>query len=320
MKMSATEVLVRNKKIKNFAVGIFKFVFIFGICYLFLFPILNMLITAFRPLETASDPTVVWIPAGFSLEGVKLAMEQLQYGKSTFLSAEITILSTIAALASCSLAGYGLARFKFPGKSVTMVFLILTIIVPPQVMYSSTYLLYRFFDFGGLLSIFGTSINLIESPGVFIVPSIFAAGLRNGLFVYIFYSFFKGLPLEMEEAAKIDGCGVFKTYIRVMAPMAVPAFITVLLFSLVWHWTAYQNSITYFSQEVRPIVAMLSSLQRAVMNDQLGLGSAGAVMDSSTMRIYLQAGATLCIAPPLILYLFFQKYFTESIERTGLVG
>lgn len=308
--------LSTQKKIKDVFVFILKFVFIVGICYLFLFPVLNMLITAFKSLDSANDPTVVWLPKSFSLEGIKMAFKELNYLNSATLSLIITIFSTLAALVSCSLAGYGLARFKFPGKSITMIFLILTIIVPPQVMYSSTYLLYRFFDFGGLLSLFNLNINLLESPFVFILPSIFACGLRNGIFIFVFYSFFKGLPGEMEEAAKIDGCGVFKTFVRVMIPLAVPAFVTVLLFSIVWHWSDFQSASTYFTQEIRPIVVMLSGLQTTL--DQGGVISAAT--SSLAIRIYIQAGALLCTAPPLILYIFAQKHFTESIERTGLVG
>ncbi len=308
--------LTTQKKIKDVFVFILKFVFIVGICYLFLFPVLNMFITAFKSVDSANDPTVVWLPKSLSLEGIKMAFKELNYFKSATLSLTITIFSTLAALVSCSLAGYGLARFKFPGKSITMIFLILTIIVPPQVMYSSTYLLYRFFDFGGLLAPFNVSINLLESPFVFILPSMFASGLRNGIFIFVFYSFFKGLPVEMEEAAKIDGCGVFKTFIRVMIPMAVPAFITVMLFSIVWHWSDFQSASTYFTQEIRPIVVMLSGLQTAL--DEGGVISANT--SSFAIRIYIQAGALLCVAPPLILYIFAQKHFTESIERTGLVG
>lgn len=192
----------------------------------------------------------------------------------------------------------------------------MTIIIPPQILFSSSYLQYRFFDFGGLLSVFGVSINLLDSPWVFILPSVFACGLRNGIFIYIFYSSFKGLPIEIEEAAKIDGCGVFKTFISVMAPIAIPAFVTVLLFSIVWHWTDYYSSATYFLGNTKPIVVMLSGLESTLRN---GFGVTGGV-SSVQLRMYLQAGAMLTIAPPLILYIFAQKYFTESIERTGLVG
>lgn len=306
----------RQKKLVNLGIGLLKFVFIVGICYLFLFPILNMIITSFKSFATADDPTIVWIPKGLSLEGIKTAMEKLNYSQSAPLTVFITVFSTLCALVSCSLAGYGLARFNFPGKSVAMLAVILTIIIPPQVMYSSTYLLYRFFDFGGLLSIFGVSFNLLDTHWVFTLPSMFASGLRNGIFIFIFYSFFKGLPVEMEEAAKIDGCGVFTTYIRVMLPLAVPSFITVLLFSLVWHWTDFQSAATYFTQEVRPLTVMLSNLKSNLMRDS----SASATTSQNALRIFIQAGALLCVAPPLVLYLFTQKYFTESIERTGLVG
>lgn len=308
--------LIRKKKITKLAVGFVKFVFILGICYLFVFPVLNMLITSFRTVESASDPTIVWIPRGFSLEGIKTAFDVLNYDKSATQTVLITVFSTLGALISCSLAGYGLARFNFPGKTLLMSIVILTIIIPPQVMYSSTYLIYRFFDFGGLLAPFNISFNLLNTPLVFIVPSMFAVGLRNGIFIFIFYSFFKGLPIEIEEAAKIDGCNVFTTYLRVMIPMAVPAFITVLLFSIVWHWTDYQSSATYYTGDVKPLTVMLSLLQESLKEG----GIITTHTNANVMRIFVQAGATLCIAPILLLYLFVQKYFTESIERTGLVG
>ena len=305
---------LKQKKLMNFAIGLLRFVFIVGICYLFLFPVLNMLITSFKSIATADDPTIVWLPKGLSLEGIKVSMEKLNYSQSAPLTLVITVFSTLCALVSCSLAGYGLARFNFPGKSVVMVAVILTIIIPPQVLYSSTYILYSFFDFGGLLSIFGVDLNLLDTHWVFTLPSIFAAGLRNGIFIFIFYSFFKGLPVEMEEAAKIDGCGIFTTYLRVMLPLAVPSFITVLLFSLVWHWTDFQSASTYFTEEIRPLTVMLSSLKANLSVSTMSSTS------ESELRIYIQAGALLCVAPPLVLYMFTQRYFTESIERTGLVG
>ena len=305
-----------KKHIKGTVVGIFKGLFIIGMCYLFLFPILYMLITAFQDPNSVNDPSVVWIPKKVSLSAVKEAIEYLDFWKSAGLTLIITIGSTIASIASCAITGYGLARFKFKGRSIVFFGVLMTIIIPPQILFSSSYLQYRFFDFGGLLSVFGVSINLLDGPWVFILPSVFACGLRNGIFIYIFYSSFKGLPIEIEEAAKIDGCGVFKTFISVMAPIAIPAFVTVLLFSIVWHWTDYYSSATYFLGNTKPIVVMLSGLESTLRN---GFGVTGGV-SSVQLRMYLQAGAMLTIAPPLILYIFAQKYFTESIERTGLVG
>ena len=305
-----------RKRAKGAAVGIFKGLFIMGMCYLFLFPVIYMCITAFQDPSSINDPTVVWIPKKLSFTAIKEAIKYLDFWKSAALTLVITIFATLCSIISCAVTGYGLARFKFKGRSIVFFGALLTIIIPPQVLFTSNYLQYRFFDFGGLLSLFGASINLLDSPWVFVLPAIFACGLKNGIFIFIFYSSFSGLPVEIEEAAKIDGCGVFKTFIRVMAPMAVPAFVTVLLFSIVWHWTDYNSSATYFLQSTKPIVVMLSNLRQTLVS---GMNLGSAVTDAQ-LRMYLQAGAMLTIAPPLVLYIFAQKYFTESIERTGLVG
>ncbi len=306
--------LIYKRKARELAVSIFRYAFLIGIAYLILFPVLYMCITAFQSVDSASDPTVVWIPKQLSLEPIKVAMKLMSFWKSLALTATITLGGTVFSLISCSLTGYGLARFKFKGKALVLMLVILTIIIPPQVLLSSNYILFRFFDFGGLLSLFGVSLNLIDSPAVFIVPAIFASGIRNGIFIFIFYSFFQGLPYEMEEAAKIDGCGIFKTFVRVMLPLAVPCFVTVLLFSIVWHWTEYNSASIYFTQEVQPLMVTIPRLKT---NINLFFAESHS---SVAIRMYIQAACFLIISPILVLFAFTQKYFTESIERTGLVG
>jgi multiple sugar transport system permease protein len=214
------------------------------------------------------------------------------------------------------MAGYAFARFSFPFKKILFGVVILMIILPPQTLIMPNYLQYRFFDFGGVTSLFGYSINLLDTPYVFVIPAMFAAGLKAGLFIFIFRQFFSGLPKELSEAARIDGCGAFTTFLKVMVPCAVPAFITVLLFSFIWYWNEYYSSAMFFAGEIRPLTVMLNSLgNRLALSGQL---------DPSTTpfqsRMYMQAGALMTIAPLLILYMFTQKYFTESIERTGIVG
>ena len=307
--------LANRRKAKEFCVSLFRYAFLIGVSYLILFPVIYMCVTAFQSVDSASDPTVVWVPKELSLKAIKISMELMNFWKSLLLTSTITIGSTACALVSCSITGYGLARFKFKGKGLVLILVILTIIIPPQTMFASSYILYRFFDFGGLLSLFGVSFNLLNSPSIFMVPAIFAAGLRNGIFIFIFYSFFQGLPYEMEEAAKIDGCGVFKTFVKVMLPLAIPAFITVLLFSIVWHWTDFNSTSIYFTQEVQPLMVTIPRLKtniRLFYSD----GAASTV----AIRMYIQAACFLIISPILILFAFTQKYFTESIERTGLVG
>ena len=318
--MELNPILLKQKLVR-FIVIVLRTLLIIGLSYLFLFPVYYMIIIAFQSAASATDPSVVLIPKALSLDSIKMSMKILEFKDSSILTATISVFSTIAALISCSMVGYGLSRFKFFGQNIIFALTVLTIIVPPQTILMSSYLNFRFFDFGGILSLLGpitgiSHINLLNTPWTFILPSFFASGLRCGLFIYIFRQFFLGMPKDLEEAAKIDGCGALKTFIRIIVPLAVPTFVTVMLFSFVWHWNDFYSASMYFTDGVRPVMVMLNSIQN-VLREQSGLDGYNSPY---LIRTYVMAGALLSILPPLLLYVFTQKYFTESIERTGIVG
>ncbi len=114
----------------------------------------------------------------------------------------------------------------------------------------------------------------------------------------------------------IDGCGALRTFIQVMLPLAKSAFITVLLFSFVWHWNDYVQASMYFSDN-QPISVMLNQMQSLLQDAKL---FNFVTNTPDEIRTFLQAGCLMTILPPLILYIFTQRFFTESIERTGIVG
>lgn len=293
---------------KNGTSWIWKIVrtlFIIGISYIFLFPVLYMISMAVRSPETVNDPSAVWIPRDISLESIRIAMspEILDYWRSISLTLLIAVGSTVGSLASCSLVGYGFARFRFKGKNFMFALLLLTIIVPPQTMVLSSVLNFR-------------NLHLLDTPFTFIMPAFLASGLRAGLFVYIFRQFFLGIPGELEEAARIDGCHAFSTFVRIILPLAKPAIVTVLLFSFIWHWNDYSLSAIYFTNG-KPISVMLNEMQSQLQNAKL---FNFVTNTPDQIRTYLQAGALLTILPPLVLYIFTQRLFTESVERTGIVG
>ena len=311
---------ILKQKTKSFFIKLFMFLFIVGLSYLFLFPLIYMIVSSFQSPNTVNNPSIIWVPTELSLAGIIGGWQFLNFGQSATLTGIITIFSSAAAIVSCSMVGYGFARFNFHLKNVIFILVILTIIVPPQTIVMSTYLDFYFFDFGGLLRLIPgfEFVNLLNSSWVFVLPAIFASGLRNGLYIFIFRQFFLGQPKDLEEAARIDGCGPFKTFLRIMVPLAGPAFVTVILFSIVWQWNDYYSSSMYFVSEVKPIPVMLKNIETAM---QMGTT---AVFDRNTtrfeVRMYMMGGTLLSILPPLVLYIFTQKFFTESIERTGLVG
>lgn len=288
--------------------------------YLFMFPLYYMLVVSFQRPDLAVDPTSVYVPKAFSTEAYKIAFKQLDYKNSALLSLIISVLSTALAAISCSLTGYAFARFEFKGKKIAFLFVMLLIVIPPQQIIVPQYLMYKSFNFGGLLSLFGVELNLLNTPFVFVLPSMFAVGLKAGIFIFIFRQFFLGQPRELEEAAKIDGCGALQTFIKVMAPLAKPAFVVVIMLCIIWHWNDYYSSSMFFIDKIKPVMVCLERLRQNIVEMGTLPGLPKGNYTPVILRMYLQAGVVLTITPPLFLYVFMQKQFVESIDRTGIVG
>lgn len=288
--------------------------------YLFMFPLYYMLVVSFQRPDLAVDPTSVYVPKAFSTEAYKIAFKQLDYKNSALLSLIISVLSTALATISCSLTGYAFARFEFKGKKIVFLFVMLLIVIPPQQIIVPQYLMYKSFNFGGLLSLFGVELNLLNTPFVFVLPSMFSVGLKAGIFIFIFRQFFLGQPRELEEAAKIDGCGALQTFIKVMAPLAKPAFVVVIMLCIIWHWNDYYSSSMFFIDKIKPVMVCLERLRQNVAEIGSLPGLPKGNYTPVILRMYLQAGVVLTITPPLFLYVFMQRQFVESIDRTGIVG
>jgi len=310
---------IHQRHINKFAWSIFRLAILIGLGYVFLFPILYMISVAFRSPESINDPSVIWIPRSLSLRSIKETMELMDYKNAISKSLLISITSTVCTVMSCAFVGYGFARFNFREKKLAFMLVVLTIIVPPQMTLISSYTNFKHFSLFGIMNIASlftkepVSVNLLDTPWTFILPSMFASGLRGGLFVFIYRSFFTGMPKELEEAANIDGCGPLRTFFSVMLPLAKSSIIIVMLFSLVWHWNDITLSAMYYMNEM-PLSVMLSNLKTLIGN------TGTKIVSEDMVRTYMQAGCLLTITPPLILFIIAQKQFTESIERSGIVG
>ncbi|KYG34440.1 carbohydrate ABC transporter permease [Alkalihalobacillus trypoxylicola] len=307
---------------KNIIWSFVRTFLIVGLSFVILYPIFLKLSIAFKHKDDIYDPTVVYIPKHFTLENFQYVIETMNYlqvlVQSFFLSGGTMILTTIA----CALAGYGFARFKFKGRNLLFALVILTILVPPQTIMVPTYINYRDFDILGIIGLFqsGQGINLIGTYWPFIISSITGMGLKAGLFIFIFRQFFRGFPKEIEEAAEVDGAGVFRTFFTIMLPNAVPAIITVMLFSFVWQW----NDIFYTTMFLDNARVMSMQLQTvgATIAHQISTQSGGGVggVDPFYVSMLVNTSILLAILPLIILYLFVQRHFVESVERTGVVG
>ena len=181
---------------------IFRFLILFGLCFVILYPLIFMLSTAFRPNEQMNDPSVVWIPKSFTLDNIKDVWKVMKFDTTVVNTIILNLVASVLQVVTCSITGYGFARFKFKGKSILFGIVILMIIVPPQITTIPLYLQYAYFDLFGLIPLFngGNTISLINNGLTMYLPALFANGLRAGLFIFIFRQFFRGLPKEIGRA------------------------------------------------------------------------------------------------------------------------
>lgn len=315
----------RRLQTKFAATGLIKlitqlliYLYLLGISYVILYPVLYMFSMAFRPGEQVQDPNIVWIPTSLTFDNVRDVWVNLQYEKLLLNTVIFSGVSTLLTLVSCGMIGYGFARFRFRGKSLLMVLLIVMLVTPVEIVSIPNYLLFSDFDPIGIIGLInriaGTDlrINIFDNLLNTYLPAATGVGLRSGLYILIFMQFFRSIPKEIEEAAYVDGSGFLQTLWRVMLPNAKPAIVTVFLFSIVWYWndtsltTLYYDQFQTVSTELLEIGASISSFVQ--------------VTTYADIVTWVQAGVFLSITPMILLYVFFQRSFVESIATTGLVG
>lgn len=318
--MKKESFLKRGKKISVSAIRTILFI---ELGFVILYPVLYMLTMSFRPVSEMFDPNVIWIPKKFTIDNITTAWKYINFPLSLFNTLKIDVVSALLQTITCCFVGYGFARFKFKENNLLFSIVIFTIIVPPQTILISSYLQFREFDVLYIVKFFNMiftgnfeGIRLLDSAWAKYLPASMGMGIRAGLFIFIYRQFFKGMPKELEDAASIDGCGPIQTFLKVMLPNASPAVLTTLLFSTVWYWNdTYYAGLFYEKTQTL-------SLALKYVYDNIGMliQTGNEVKDPYVTSLYLQAGSLLAVLPLLITYIFLQKYFTESIQRTGIVG
>ncbi|OBR66162.1 ABC transporter permease [Paenibacillus oryzae] len=312
--------LTRLKSLENWKSWLWSFVrlmLIIGLSFVILYPILQKISTSIKDKADLYSPIVVWIPKTFTLENFKDAIRIMDYWETLGNTFALSSVTTLLTAASCAFAGYGFARLKFKGSNLLFAGVILTILVPPTTILIPIYLNLKDFTLLGLIPLLtGKSVNLLNSYWPFILTALTANSLKAGLYIFIFRQFFRGIPKEVEEAAYIDGASIGQTFTRIMLPNAMPAIMTTMLFSFVWQWNDSFYTTTYLTTSK----VMSTQLTSLPYNLAIQLNGDINKSDPFYMSMVQDTGILLAILPLIIIYLFVQRYFVESIERTGIVG
>lgn len=294
--------LTSRKWWEKFFLRIATYIILINVCFVFLFPVIYMFSTSLKTVADLADLTVLWIPRTIFWRNYELAISGMLYWQAARNSIIISLGSGILQTVACSFVAYGFARIPFPGRDVLFLLVLFTFLVPPQTIIVPLFILYR-------------NLGFMDTYFPFLIPALFGHGLRGALFILVFRQFFRNLPYELEDAARIDGAGPFSVYWRIMLPLATPAIIVVFLFSLVWHWNDFfEPTIYLFDQNNFTLPLRLSILSAALLQMLAGQGAGDEFNEAVIM-----AASFLVVMPPLIVYLFTQRYFVESVDRTGLV-
>lgn len=311
-----------KRDIGRITVSFFRTVLLFGLCFLILQPLLFQISNSFMSPRDLLDYTVVSIPRQPTTSAYRLAVELMDYWRTLWVTLGVTFATAILQVAACALAGYGFARFNFPFKRFWFACVLLTIIVPPQVIMVPMFMNFRFFDVFGILELVrGEPANMLSLGGYLMMVAT-GMGLRSGLYIFMLRQYMRGMPKELEEAAYVDGCGKLRTFVQIILPDAVPMLVSCFLFAFVWQWTDgfYANM---FLSDLRVMSIQMSSLAElyreffvsVVMGEQGGHGFFPPVAQVGQM---ISIGLLLGIIPILIIYIFAQRMFVESIGQSGL--
>lgn len=255
-----------------------------------LFPFLWMISTSFKPMSDIYKMPPTLIPEHGTIEnfieGWKGANFQM-YFKNT---AVITLLATVGTVFSSSIVAYGFARFQSRMSKFLFMVLLGTMMLPTQVTLIPQYLLFY-------------KMGMVDTIWPLVIPSWLGGGAFN---IFLFIQFFRTLPKELDEAAKIDGANSLQIFTRILLPAVKPVMLAVLVMALVFNWNDFFNPLIYLNSNEKFTIAI---------GLQFFKGSQGNVQVGQMMAM-----ALFSLLPVLIVFGTCQKYFIQGIKMSGLKG
>ena len=283
----------KQRKAKKKYPKILYHLFVAALALLMVYPLIWMVCSSFKETNTIFSTASKLIPEHFTLQNYVNGWKgfaKTSFGTFFFNTLIVDLVATAGTVISTTLVAYSLGRLRFKGRKLLFALVLLTMMLPGEILMIPQYLWYQ-------------KLGWVGSYLPLIVPYFFAI---QGFFVYLMTNFIDGIPKELDEAAKIDGCSYPQIFGRVILPLITPALVTGGIFSFMWRWDDFLSALLYVNKSIKYPVSLALKL----------FCDPGSSSDYGAMF----AMASLSILPSVIIFIFFQKYLVEGISTSGLKG
>lgn len=251
-------------------------------------PLFWMISTSIKPQDQIYTYPIVWIPREFVWQNYPQVFESVAFARFLWNSTVLSVFGIIGNVIGSSLAAYGFARFRFPGRTVLFIVMLSTMMVPAWVTMIPTFIIFK-------------NLGWLNTYLPLLVPHFFA----QPFYTFLLRQFFLGVPKEMDEAARIDGASTMRIFWQIYLPLSNAALITVAIFAFFYHWNELLMPLIYLqSQDKFPVA----------------LGIASFVSNQTQNFALMMAAALIAMAPLLIIFFFAQRLFIQGVVMTGVKG
>lgn len=264
------------------------FLILVGLSILFIAPVVWMFVTALKEPIQIFDGR--WIPQTWNWVNFKNAWQEAPfatYARNTIIVATVSVTGSVL---SSSLVAYSFARLKWPGRDIVFVLVLATMLIPTIVLFVPQYVLWSW-------------LGYVDTWVPLTVPAWFG----SPFYIFLLRQFYRGIPVDLSDAARIDGAGELRIWWQVIMPLARPALTAVALFSFIGAWEDFFNPLIYLSTESKFTL-------------QLGLQVFEASGGGIPQYNYLLAVGFLIMVPIIVLFFLGQRFFIEGVTLTGLKG
>ena len=308
---------------------IFRFVLLVGISYIIIFPFITKISSSFFSPTDFTDSAVKLIPKNPTFDTYRAIIFDNDYFERLFNTATLSLFTAVIQTFITALIGYGFAKFKFKGRGIVFMLVILTMVIPQKTLMLSMFNKFRYFDIYGIISLLSggvsesfnligglldgdTSLNLLNTNIPLYILSATGLAYKNGLYIFLLRQFFRGIPDELEESAYLDGSGVFKTFFSIIIPLSGTMLITVFMFSFCWQWTDNFYTELFYRSGGPHLLPDIIKIPKSLNVDFAGKELYQAAINNTA--------GILILIPLIIMYLFGQRYIVQGIERSGITG